>query len=48
MWISYVNKDVGSAAGAKNGLKTFTKWNFQVKSAFFGACGGPVIITDND
>ena len=39
---------IGSAAGAKNSLKMFPNGKFRVKSAFFGACGGPIIITDNE
>ena len=39
MRIACVNKGVGSAAGAKNGWKTFSKWNFSLKPVFFGACG---------
>ena len=35
MMISCVNKDVGSAAGAKYyGLKVLSKWKCDVKSAF--------------
>lgn len=39
MGIAYVNKGVGGAAGAKNGWKTFFKWNLSLKRVFFGACG---------
>ena len=41
---SCVTKDVRSAAGAKNDLKTFSNWNFTFKSAFFGACGAQLIL----
>ena len=34
MMISCVNKDVGSATGAKYDLKRLSKWKCQVKSAF--------------
>ena len=37
--ISCVNKDVGSAAGVKYGLKILSKWKCQVKSAFRDAKG---------
>ena len=39
MRIACVDKGVESAAGAKNGWKTFSKWNFPLKPVFFGACG---------